>query len=344
MAAPGEAPPFWWEPPDWRAWALWPLSALYGAVAGARMANAPREKVPAAVLCVGNLTVGGQGKTPVAIALAKQAKRQGLKPGFLSRGHGGSLSQPHFVDAKADAARLVGDEPLLLARHAPTVVTPDRAAGARHLIEEGCDFIVMDDGFQSARIHMDYALIVVDAGRGIGNGHVIPGGPLRAPVIGQMRHADGIAVMGEGGAAEGVVRAAARAGKPVFAASLKPRGGHGLVGARVLAFAGIGNPDKFYDTLQRAGAELAATRSFPDHYPFGEEEVAELAAQAMADGLQLVTTEKDLVRLNHGTKPVQDFAASVRPLPVEVVFEAAEMPARIIRDTVSAWRERMVTG
>ncbi|MFC6490886.1 tetraacyldisaccharide 4'-kinase, partial [Nitratireductor sp. GCM10026969] len=276
------------------------------------------------------------------IALAKEAKRQKLKVGFLSRGYGGSFSEPHLVDAKQDAARLVGDEPLLLARHAPTVVTPDRAAGARRLVEAGCDFIIMDDGFQSARVHMDFALIVVDARRGLGNGHVIPAGPLRAPLIDQLRHADGVVTMGEGDAAEIVVRRASRAGKPVFAARVKPRKVRGLKGVRVLAFAGIGNPEKFYDTLRNTGAEVVATRSFPDHYPYGEEDVAELAAQAEAEGLQLVTTEKDLVRLDDGPGPVREFAANVRPLPVEAVFESAAAPERIIAETLTAWRERML--
>lgn len=343
MPAPSEAPPFWWKKADWRPWALWPVSAGYGLVAAARMANARRKQVSAAVLCVGNLTVGGEGKTPVAIALAKEAKRQKRRVGFLSRGYGGNLSHPHLVDAKGDGARLVGDEPLLLARHATTVVAPDRVAGAERLIEEGCDFIIMDDGFQSARLHMDYALIVVDSRRGLGNGHIIPGGPLRAPLVEQLRHADGLVVMGKGDAAEIVVRKAARAGKPVFSARLKPRRMKGLKGARVLAFAGIGNPEKFYDTLREAGAEVVEARSFPDHYPFGEDDLAELSADAAAHDLQLVTTEKDLVRLDHGTSQVQDFAASLRALPVEAVFDSGS-PAKIVDDAVAAWQERMLTN
>ncbi|WP_274426967.1 tetraacyldisaccharide 4'-kinase [Chelativorans sp. YIM 93263] len=339
MAA-SEAPPFWWKQADWRPWALWPLSAVYGLVASARMAGAKRQHVSAAVLCVGNLTVGGEGKTPIAIALAKEAKRQKRRVGFLSRGYGGHSGGPHLVDRKHDTPRHVGDEPMLLARHAPTVVSPDRVAGARKLIAEGCDFIIMDDGFQSARLRMDYALIVVDARRGLGNGHVIPGGPLRAPLIDQLRYANGIVTMGDGQAAMDVVRRAARAGRSVFSAHLKPKGTRALKGARVLAFAGIGNPDKFYDTLRMIGAEVVATRSFPDHYPYSEDDVAELSAQAEAERLQLVTTEKDLVRLHHGHGPVRDFAATVRLLPVEAVFESSGMPERIVAETVTAWRER----
>src|SRR5690606_11026959 len=151
MAA-SEAPPFWWEKPDWRAWALLPLSSLYGFAASARLRAAKRERIPAAVLCIGNLTVGGEGKTLVAIALARHAMAGGLKVGFLSRGYGGNVSKIHFVNPEEDSARAVGDEPLLLARHAPTVVSRDRAAGAHRLVRAGCELIIMDDGFQSARI------------------------------------------------------------------------------------------------------------------------------------------------------------------------------------------------
>jgi tetraacyldisaccharide 4'-kinase len=182
-----EAPPFWWDKPDWRAFALSPASLAYGAVAGRQLRRGKRQKVDAPVLCVGNFTVGGSGKTPVAIALAQQAKAAGLKLGILSRGHGGSFVEPHVVDAAHDAARHVGDEPLLLAQHAPVAVSPNRIAGAALLVDRhGCDFLIMDDGFQSARIHMDYALMVVDARYGLGNGHVIPGGPLRARVADQL--------------------------------------------------------------------------------------------------------------------------------------------------------------
>lgn len=338
-----EAPPFWWERPDWRAWALWPLSAAYGFAASTRMKIARREKVPAAVLCIGNLTVGGEGKTPLAIALAAEAGRQKIRAGFLTRGYGGTLIAPHLVTL-TDTARAVGDEPLLLARHAPTVVARNRAAGARRLIQEGCELIIMDDGFQSARVHMDYALIVVDAARGLGNGHVIPAGPLRAPVTDQMRHADGVVAMGEGPGADIVVRSASRAGRPVFHARLQARDASLLKGARVLAFAGIGNPQKFYDTLRKLGVEVAETRSFPDHYPFGEEDIAELKSEAAAKGLSVVTTEKDMVRLVDGPEALREFARSVLVLPVEAVFEQQSAPTAIIRETMKVWRERMLEG
>jgi tetraacyldisaccharide 4'-kinase len=333
-----EAPPFWWDKPDWRARALYPLSAIYGLVARRRMDGARRENIAAPVLCVGNPTVGGAGKTPVAIALAQVATGMGLTPGFLSRGYGGSASVPHVVDVDHDSARHVGDEPLLLAAHAPVAVTPKRAAAARLLLERGCDFLIMDDGFQSARIHFDYALLVVDAYRGIGNGHVIPGGPMRAPLVDQLRHADAVLKVGEGAAADEVVRKTARAGKPVYAAAIRPA--KGVQAGNVLAFAGIGNPDKFFDTLVRSGAQVMKTRSFPDHHTYSDEEVEDLMATARAARLDLVTTAKDAVRLRHGTATARKLLKQLHVLEIETVFEFDATPRRIIEQTMGSWRER----
>ncbi len=218
-----EAPPFWWLKGDWRGYALAPFGWAYGAVSGYRQDNAPRRPVDAPVLCVGNFTVGGAGKTPVAIELAKAASRLGRKPGVLSRGYGGNLDRPRLVDRNHDLARHVGDEPLLLARVAPVAVTPNRLAGARMLIEEkGCDLLIMDDGFQSARIAIDHALLVVDARHGFGNGHIIPAGPLRAPLRTQMRHTDSLLVIGDGSAADQIIRHAARAARPIYRAVIRP--------------------------------------------------------------------------------------------------------------------------
>lgn len=344
MASPGEAPPFWWQKADWRAYALWPVSAIYGSVAAHLMRRAPRLPVDVPVICVGNLTVGGEGKTPVAIALAREALAQGHRPGFLSRGHGGSHAKPHLVDANNDSARLVGDEPLLLARHAPAVVATDRSEGAKRLVAEGCDLIIMDDGFQSAHLHMDFSLIVVDAKRGLGNGHVIPGGPLRAPLGKQVGYLDAVVTMGRGDGADKVIRRAARAGRPIFTAAVHPIRGEAFADKRVMAFAGIGNPDKFYDTLRALGADVVATRSFPDHHPFSHEELNELIDDAEAEKLLLVTTEKDLVRITNGMPAADAFAGKIQALPVEAVFDEPNAAARIIQQAVSAGRERIVRG
>jgi tetraacyldisaccharide 4'-kinase len=335
-----EAPPFWWQPPDWRAYALSPVSAVYGAVAARRLAHARREPIDLPVICVGNFTVGGAGKTPAAIALAKEAKRMRLEPGFLSRGYGGNFPAPHVVDVHHDSARHVGDEPLLLAEHAPVVVTPDRAAGARLLASRGCELLIMDDGFQSARLRMDFALMVVDARRGIGNGHVIPGGPLRAPLIEQLRFLDGVLKVGEGEAANDIVRRASRAGRPVYEAQLSTREPGRFAGRRFLAFAGIGDPDKFFRTVEEAGGAVEISRPFPDHHFFSHEELDDLSATARKEGLELITTAKDAVRLRHGAEHERAFAGDLAVLEIEVAFDIAHTPRAIIEQALKAWRER----
>jgi tetraacyldisaccharide 4'-kinase len=339
-----EAPPFWWEAPDWRAYGLWPVSALYGSVARRRMTHARRERIDVPVICVGNFTVGGAGKTPVAIALAREAKRMQFSPGFLSRGFGGNFAAPHVVDAEHDSARYVGDEPLLLAEHAPVVVTPDRAAGARLLASRGCDIVIMDDGFQSARIHMDFALLVVDARRGVGNGHVIPGGPLRAPLLHQLRFLQGVLKVGEGDAANDIIRMASRAGRPVYEAHTATRNPAGFAGRRFLAFAGIGDPEKFFRTVEEAGGRVEVRRAFPDHHSFSREDLDDLATAAREKGLELVTTSKDAVRLRHGGEEERAFAATLDVLEIDLVFEVAHTPRAIIESALKEWRERRHKG
>ena len=334
-----EAPPFWWEEPDWRAYALYPVSRIYSFVATRRMINARREKIDVPVLCVGNFTVGGTGKTPIAIALARQAKKMHLTPGFLSRGYGGSIGEPHVVDRKRDSARQVGDEPLLLSDHAITATTPHRIAGAKLLMQRGCDFLIMDDGFQSAQLHMDYALVVVDGRYGVGNGHVLPGGPLRARLIDQVRFSTGIVRMGEDKAGEAVVRQAARAGRPIFEAWTRAKGADKFAGRRFLAFAGIGHPDKFFDTVANVGGEIVMSRSFPDHHFYSNDELKELVQTAKGAELELITTAKDFARLRNGTAP-KELLDTFNVLEIDAVFENALATRRIIEETLDAWRDR----
>lgn len=334
-----EAPPFWWQPTDWRAISLYPVSMIVGAIAARRMRNAPRVPVSAPVLCVGNFTVGGTGKTPTVIALAKAALAAGHRPGILSRGHGGAFQQPHLVDAGHDSARHVGDEPLLLAAHAPVAVTPNRLSGARLLIAQGCDFLIMDDGFQSARIAIDHALAIIDARHGLGNGHVIPGGPLRAPLDEQMRHVDSLLCMGKGNSAVDVVRIAARAGKPVLQARTVPVGYSALAGERFVAFAGIGHPQRFFDSAAETGAILVESRSFGDHHFYQPDELADLASTASKNGCGLLTTSKDAARLRHGILP-DEFAERLTVLEVETVFDDPATPNRLIAATLGAWERR----
>lgn len=339
-----EAPPFWWGKADWRAWALWPASCIYGRIARLRLDNARPVATPLPVLCVGNLTVGGAGKTPVAIAMAKAAAESGRKPGFLSRGYGGSTLGPVLVDPHHDSARHVGDEPLLLAAHAPVAVTPDRAAGAGLLAEQGCDFLIMDDGFQSARIAIDYALIVVDGKRGVGNGHIIPGGPMRAPLVDQLRHGDAVLVVGEGDGGDRVVRQAARAAKPVHHARIQPVNAQRFTGKGYLAFAGIGDPEKFFDTVEQSGGWVSIARSFADHHLYSDDDLADLLATASASSLDIVTTAKDAARLRNGSAVAAQMLQRAEVLEIGIAFEQPSTPGRIIEKTLERFRARRVRG
>ena len=339
-----EAPPFWWHERDWRSYLLYPASAVYGAIAGSRMdmAEPPRMDIP--VLCVGDLTVGGAGKTPVAIALAKTARRAGYSPGFLSRGYGGGVSHPRLVDTAKDTAWHSGDEPLLLAAHAPTAVTANRKAGIDLLMGQGCDFAIMDDGFQSARIKIDFALIVVDSNRGIGNGHVIPGGPLRAPLKVQLRHASAILTMGSGDAAEKVIRNAAQAGKPLYSARTRVINPKKYSGGRYFAFAGIGNPGKFFDTVKSLGGQLVQTREFGDHHAYTDEDIRELTSAAEAEDLQLITTEKDAARFVNGNAAAVEFLTTLIVVKIETRFEPESVAERIISETADNFKHSRYAG
>lgn len=335
-----EAPPFWWMKAGWQARALWPLAALYGRIAGWRMDHGKRRSVPVAVLCVGNFTVGGAGKTPTAIALARTALAKGLKPGFLSRGYGGSLDVTTLVDSGHHRARDVGDEPLLLAREATTVISRRRVEGARRLVAEGVDLIIMDDGFQSARLVFDVALLVIDSHRGIGNGWTIPAGPVRAPLGHQIRHGSALLKVGNGNAADALVRRAARAGKAVHEAVVAPVDDGTLAGKRVMAWAGIADPGKFHRTLEEMGAILAETRNFPDHHLFTTDEVADLLDDAAREGLQLVTTAKDIVRLEPEHGRSRELVDKSRVVEVVLRFDDPASPGKMIDAALAGARLR----
>jgi tetraacyldisaccharide 4'-kinase len=314
-------PAFWWREPGLAARLLTPLAALYGSVAARRMRR-PGQHVRATVICIGNLTVGGAGKTPTAIAVARLLRDAGANPAFLTRGYGGRLAGPVIV-APTHTAGDVGDEPLLLARVAPTVVARDRVAGAAAAIAAGANTIVMDDGFQNPSIGKDLSVLVVDGRRGIGNGKVIPAGPLRAPLAAQLARAHALLVVGEPGwSARGVVAGARPAGPSLLTGRLvpDPAAAAALKGARVLAFAGIADPDKFFATLREAGIAVVATRRFADHHLFSATQANELIAVADQTGLTLVTTEKDHARMT-GDPALAALAARSKTLPVTLEID-----------------------
>ena len=313
-------PAFWHRPSSLTSRLLTPLAALYGAIAARRMAR-PGADAGVPVICVGNYHTGGAGKTPTVLALVKLLRDMGETPFVLSRGYGGSLPGPLRVDAARHTAAEVGDEPLMMAAHAPVVIARDRVAGAQLARGEGASVIVMDDGFQNPALRKDMSLIVVNAARGLGNTQVFPAGPLRAPLAPQLARTDALLVIGEGDAVSDLKRTLAARSVPVFHAHVTPdaEAVAALRGQRVLAFAGIGDPDRFFDTLRAHGIAVAAERTFPDHHRFTKDEVWALRAEATRDGLALVTTEKDFARLSGGD--VASRADGITPLPVSLQFD-----------------------
>jgi tetraacyldisaccharide 4'-kinase len=274
------------------------------------------------VVCLGNLTVGGAGKTPAAIAVARLLLASRQRPFFLTRGYGGRLRGPVRVDPAAHGSADVGDEPLLLARLAPTVVARDRVAGAAAARSGGATIIVMDDGFQNPSLVKDLAILMVDGRRGIGNGRMIPAGPLRAPLNMQMARAQALIVVGPSDGAGTLFELAQRYNVTLFHGRLEPeRSALAALGAhKVLAFAGIGNPEKFFATLADAGIEVAERASFPDHHRYTAKEAQTLLRRAETANLVLLTTEKDLARLA-GQPHLAALAAHASALPVRLVIE-----------------------
>ena len=319
--------PAFWQRPSLRARLLAPLGRLYGATTARAMAERGLD-VGVPVVTIGNFVAGGAGKTPAALALAALLVALGRTPAFLSRGYGGRTAGPVQVDLDRHDADAVGDEPLLLARRAPTVVSRDRPAGAGLCRALGADTIVMDDGLQNPSLAKDLSLAVIDGPAGLGNGLPVPAGPLRAPLDRQWRHVAGLILVGDGAPGEAVARAAENRSLPVHRARLV-RETDDLAGRRCLAFAGIGRPDKFFATLAEAGAVIAATRPFPDHHRYRVSELAALAAEAQRLGADLVTTEKDAARLP------PDFAAGVRVLRVRLAFDDAEALRRQVRGALA---------
>lgn len=330
--------PSWWYAPErrWQATALRPVAAVVGALAVRRYRRGRHYRCRLPVICVGNFTAGGSGKTPFALALADTVRQLGREPWFLSRGYGGRLAGPVLVSG-AHTSGDVGDEPLLLAVRAQTVVARDRAEGAQFIEARAPDdaVIIMDDGLQNPSLVKDLAIAVVDRRRGVGNGLVIPAGPLRAPLRFQAGLVDLVAASGPEGASDidtGAGRDAGRdlaetlgeIGAPVVRATTIGARSNGWVGGqRVLAYAGIANPQRFFDLVLSSGGVLAETRVFADHHAYGEADARALLAGARAQRAQLVTTEKDLVRLAAGSGAIGDLKDASRTLGIEATFDAA---------------------
>jgi tetraacyldisaccharide 4'-kinase len=318
---------------------LSPLAATYGAVAGGRLQRKGFDSgIP--VFCIGNYHVGGAGKTPTVLALVELLRDFGETPIVLSRGYGGRLRGPVMVDPDHHGAADVGDEPRMLARTVPVAVARDRIEGLALAKSQGATVIVMDDGFQNPAIAKDASLIVIDAHRGLGNGCVFPAGPLRAPLLTQIARTDALIVVGEGSAADAVAAAVAVQDKPVLTAQLMPDDAalSALRGQRVMAFAGIGDPDRFFRMLRANAVEVVDQRAFADHHPFTQDEIETLATEAKRNALTLVTTEKDLARLTIGGQ-LATWAQGIVPLPVKLEFDSAVELRRFVSDRLFRARE-----
>ncbi len=303
---------------------LAPLGTAWDAASRVRRAMTRPYRAPVPVICVGNLVAGGAGKTPVVLALAGMIAAQGVAVHIVTRGYGGRLAGPLRVDRVRHDAEAVGDEALLLAAAAPSWVARDRAAGVREAAAAGAEVILLDDGFQNPGVAKDFSLIVVDAEYGFGNRRVIPAGPLREPVAAGLARADAVVLLGDGAPPAGV----GEAGCPILRAQLEPVAAERFAGAPVVAFAGIGHPEKFVATLRRAGATVIAAHPFPDHHPYGDSEIARLREEAARAGAHLITTAKDWARLAPGSRD------GIAVLEVEIRWRDRAALAHLLADVL----------
>lgn len=326
--------PRWWYAgePTLAARSLRPAATLWARLAERRYRQGENARSELPVLCIGNFTAGGTGKTPLSLHIARELLARGVRPAFLTRGYGGRESGPHWVSPERDRSSDVGDEPLLLARVAPTLVCRDRVAGARVIAgdrERGAQVIIMDDGLQNGALAKDFSIAVVDARRGIGNGLVIPAGPLRARLGFQLSLVDAVVV----NAPSGLVAEASEEsrfvawlkesfGGPVLRATTRPADDtEWLRDLPVVAFSGIGAPERFFGLLERLGARVLLRRGFPDHHAFTESDAAALLGHAQQLGATLCTTEKDCVRLSGGGGALDILGRVARTVAIRVDFD-----------------------
>jgi len=324
--------PDFWQKGGALAKLLSPLGAIYGMSVACKARHARPFDPHLPVICVGNLTAGGSGKTPVAITIAEMLRMKGHRPWFLTRGYGGRERGPALA-SRGHSAAAMGDEALLLARTAPTVVARDRAAGARLAREKGASVLVMDDGHQNFTLRKSLSLVVVDADAGFGNGCQIPAGPLREPVAQGLARADAVILVGSEQNEDGCGAKRTQQGQPgleayrgpVLKAHLESEGA-ALSGKKVFAFAGIGRPEKFIASLEQSGAHVSGSCFFDDHHPYADHEIAQL--KMLAGSALLVTTEKDFVRLSVEQRE------GVKALKVSAIFDDGPALQRLLDSAV----------
>ncbi len=324
------APEFWTTGAGPWAYLLAPAGWIYGTAGALERRFTEAHKAPLPVICVGNLTAGGTGKTPVALTLARLLGEAGIVPGFLSRGYRGRARGPLAVDPETHESVLVGDEALLLAARAPTWVADKRTDAVDSLAAAGVDCIILDDGYQDPTLAKDLSIIVIDGETGFGNGRCIPAGPLREPVSSGLARAGAVIIMGTDRAKVGDSVAALGLDLPVLSAHLRPtQAATELRGRRVFAFAGIGRPEKFRATLLEIGADIQGFQSFPDHHPYSADELSLLLDEAKAADALAVTTAKDAMRLPTSTR--DEFAV----VEVEAVFDDEAKFSALISAVIS---------
>ncbi len=316
---PFSSPSFWNKKRGAVSKILSPLAALYAFAGRVRRQKAKPYEAKIPVICIGNLMMGGVGKTPLAVSFAEFYKINGKKPVFLTRGYGGGLTGV-LVDLDKHTAKDVGDEALLLARVAPTIVDADRKRGAKYAERLGADLIIMDDGFQNPHLRKDFSVVVFDGRLGRGNGCVFPAGPLREPMKDGLARADAFLIVGRDKTAlrERIERDFPEL--PFFATHVEQDAAvvSSLDGARVLAFAGIGLPEKFFDMLKEYGVNLVATKAFPDHYAYTDADLYRLVEEASRLDAVLLTTSKDYVRVPAA------FRDRVREIPAYMVWDTTD--------------------
>lgn len=323
-------PDFWGKKPGLIADLLRPLGAVWDTAGRLHRALARPYQAPVPVVCIGNLVVGGAGKTPVALSFGKWLMARGIAVHAVVRGYGGRLVGPCRVDTAQHDAREVGDEALLLAACMPSWVARDRAAGAAAAVAAGAKAILLDDGFQNPSIGKTLSVVVVDSGYGFGNGRVMPAGPLREDRRRGLARADAVVLLTVAGEQSLISMAEFDQSRPIIPAALTPIDGERFAGQRLFAFAGIGRPARFFAALRGLGAELVAERAFPDHYAFSEHDLAELCDSARRAKARLVTTAKDFARLPSAA------LGAVEVLEVEVDWPDAEKIARLLNPVVLA--------